>query len=149
MDGNPRMAFWDKFNPNNNYEVIDEEKYASLFKLRMNLQDIDIFEEDTLVFNLPENSSIAYNAEEKTKTINLKQSENYVVTEITPSAPFEGLLWYHPTSKILRLYKNGSFRKMLTEDEVNSLISDLNDTISSLNSTISSLDARVTALETP
>ena len=67
MDGNPRMAFWDKFNPNNNYEVIDEEKYSSLFKLRMNLQDIDIFEKDTLVFNLPENSSIAYNAKKRLK----------------------------------------------------------------------------------
>jgi hypothetical protein len=92
LDGNPRLSFWDKFNPNNNYEVIDEEKYPKSFDFSVGNKQVQINKDDKISIILPENFTTVLNEEEKDKIFRLYQENLYVISEKEPENVFEGLL---------------------------------------------------------
>ena len=71
LDGNPRYGYWEKFNPNGKYQVIEEERYPKLFTIQLNNKIIEIKDTDTLKINIPEDYKITYEENEKIKTINI------------------------------------------------------------------------------
>lgn len=58
LEGNIRWAYWDKFNPNGDYNVIDEEKYEFLYSLQIADISSDIYEKDNIEIELPEGFSV-------------------------------------------------------------------------------------------
>jgi hypothetical protein len=92
LDGNPRLSFWDKFNPNNNYEVIDEEKYPKSFDFSVGNKQVQINKDDKISIILPENFTTVLNEEEKDKIFRLYEKNLYVISEKKPENVFEGLL---------------------------------------------------------
>jgi len=117
LDGNPKLGYWILFNPNNNYEVIDEEKYKNIFRLNISGRNISVLEEDTVSINFPESFNLVYNENQKTKTFSLTQKENYVISIDRPINPFQGLIWYNPEINEIRLFTDGEFKKFILEDE--------------------------------
>lgn len=55
LEGNPERLFWEPFDPNGLYEVIDQEKYDKLATLHLGNKYADIYEDDVLTINLPAN----------------------------------------------------------------------------------------------
>lgn len=71
LDGNPRYGYWEKFNPNGKYQVIEEERYPKRFTIQLNNKIIEVNDTDTLKINIPEDYKITYEENEKIKTINI------------------------------------------------------------------------------
>lgn len=54
LDNNPMWPYWEKWNINNDFEVIDEEKYPYYFSLTLNGKSIDVDNSDKIEIRLPE-----------------------------------------------------------------------------------------------
>jgi len=122
IDGNLKTAYWSPFNPNNNYEVLDEEKYNTLFNLQIQDTLISLSEEDTLIFDMPNSMSVVYSEDNKFKTIKITQENNYIVSESRPANPTTGMMWFKISTEELWLYKNEKFSIILTEAEIDAKI---------------------------
>jgi len=118
FEANPKMGYWDKFNPLNNYEVIDDEKYEKLFKLKFGSSEITAEADDNITINLPDGFSSAVVINDKEKTLNLIRDENYVISETQPEEPRSGMLWYNSSENQLYLYRVNRFSKLLTEEDL-------------------------------
>jgi hypothetical protein len=129
MDGNPKTGYWEKFNPNNNYEVIDDERYPKLLDLNFSGSSVTVNTDDNLTIEFPSNYTSVYNEDGKNKTIRVLQRENYVVSEEEPSDPFNGLMWFKESTQDAFIYKNGTFKRIIFEEDLQSLYSQV-ETIS-------------------
>ena len=58
FNGNINNAYWGKFNPDGNYDIIEEEKYKKIFTIKINGIDLDIKNDDIIEFNIPEIYSV-------------------------------------------------------------------------------------------
>jgi hypothetical protein len=115
-------VYWFPFNSNGDYEVLDEEKYAKVINLKVGNSNIEVFEEDSVNLNLPSNFSTTYfDSADKQKEINIEYRENYIVSEFVPSNPFDGMLWYNPSSSVINLYTNNQFKRVVLEPDISSL----------------------------
>lgn len=54
LENNPSMGYWEKFNQNNDYSIIDSEKYDKLHTLTINGVTSEIYEDDDIEINLPD-----------------------------------------------------------------------------------------------
>lgn len=123
IDGNPKTTYWSAFNPNNNYEVLDEEKYNELFTLGVGDQSVQILEQDNVILELPSSFEVIKNINDLKKvTLKINMKELYIISESTPANPVLGTLWFKPSTEELKLYKNDSFKKMITEEEIDAKI---------------------------
>ena len=71
LDNSIQRGFWSKWNPNGDYEIIDEEKYPTQSYLMINDRKIGINLLDTIQLILPEGYSYVVNEKDKTKKITL------------------------------------------------------------------------------
>lgn len=67
LEDNPSMGYWSKFNPNGDYDVIDEEKYSKILNLTISDKSNDIYTDDEIDIELPQGYSIAFLENEKKK----------------------------------------------------------------------------------
>lgn len=109
LDDNPKLGYWRKFNPNNDYEVIDEERFKKLFNLSVNGKQIELKEEDILELQLNEVKDNVYTENGKNKRFKIDLRDNYKISEEEPVNPYDGLLWYQESTDNLSIYQNGSF----------------------------------------
>lgn len=125
FEGNPKMGYWDKFNPTNNYEVIDDEKYNRLARVTFGTSSTDLNREDSLTVRLPDGFQTVLVEDGKNKTINVTDNNRYIVSEIQPEEPSQGTLWYDSANDRLFLYTDAAFRRLVLEDELELLYKQL------------------------
>lgn len=53
IDGNPDLLYWEAFNPNGDYTVVDDEKYDKVNSVTIGGRTVDLYEDDNLIINLP------------------------------------------------------------------------------------------------
>jgi hypothetical protein len=147
IEGNPKLGFWDRFNPNNNYEVIDEERYPKLIGLTIGDKELIVNSEDTLNIVLPENTEIVYNEESKEKTVRILGDNKYVLSEQRPENPYPGMMWFDSKNQILYVYRGSEFEKVYTETELLVLIKLQQDSIDDLTDALEEVQSRLDDLE--
>jgi hypothetical protein len=118
FEGNPKTGYWDKFNPTNNYEIIDNEKYDSLFRLRFAGSEITAEKDDNILINFPETFSSTVLVDGKEKVINLIKEDNYIVSAEEPAEPRNGMLWYNSEANQLYVYRINKFSKVITDEDL-------------------------------
>lgn len=116
IDANPKRPIWYAFDPFNDLEVIEEEKYSKLFKIGVNGSPIQISEEDQVNFELEETAVVLRNG--KDVTVKLTDEKNYVRSRLMPKTPEPGLMWFNETNEKLYIYKNDRFHKVLDENDL-------------------------------
>jgi len=106
------------FNPNNDYEVIDEEKFPKIFDFKIGNKTIQINSEDSVTIEFPENFITVLNQEDKNKTFRLYKQESYIISSTQPEEPFEGLMWYNLENSTASIYKEDEFKKIIFEENL-------------------------------
>lgn len=78
LENDPKKCYWEQWNSNNDYTIIESERYKKLFSLIINGKPIDIKESDKVIINLPEGSEvlISKNNSENEKIIDIKSSSD-------------------------------------------------------------------------
>jgi hypothetical protein len=118
IDGNPKLGFWIPFNPNNDYTVIDQEKYKNLFRLNIQDKMINVTDSDIIQINFPDSFKSIYSENDKHKTISLNRREDYLITNLEPIEPHNGTIWFSPDSGELKIFIQGEFKKLALEEQV-------------------------------
>ena len=72
MEGNIDSLYWEPFNPNGDYEVIDNEKYDKLISLKVGEKQKDISEEDSIKITLPEDFDCVMLKDDAKKEVTFK-----------------------------------------------------------------------------
>lgn len=82
LEGSFRFGFWEKFNPNGDFNIIEEEKYKHLFKLKIGGKEFELEEEDLVEIELPSGFKVNQilvpditNPDIKIKKIKISQDE--------------------------------------------------------------------------
>lgn len=75
LEGNPKYGYWEKFNPNGKYEIIEEERYPKSFTIQLNNKTIDVNQDDIIQINIPEDYDITVIESNKTKQINILENK--------------------------------------------------------------------------
>lgn len=78
IEDDPTMGIWEKFNQNNDYEVIDAEKYKYLYTATIRENSFKINEADNLVLSLPDNFKIIKSENDKTKTFTITDTNETI-----------------------------------------------------------------------
>ena len=136
IDGNPKLGYWDKFNPDADYQVIDEDKYPGLLTLRFAGSSVPVNKDDQLTIDFPSDFSSVFTQEGKSKRVEVFKRENYVISAEQPSEPFNGMLWFNTSDESVYLYARGRFSKLITRDDVSDLYSEVERISSFLESTL-------------
>jgi hypothetical protein len=118
LEGNPKTGYWQLFNPNNNYEVIDEEKFPKLLNLSFANSSIQVDTDDSVEIIFPDNYTSVLNQNGKNKKIELFDEKNYVIQTVQPENPFDGLMWFNPDNQEAYIYKNAGFKKIIFEEDL-------------------------------
>ena len=71
IESNINLGYWTKFNPDESYEVIDEEKYKEDFYLGINDSKLTVNTMDEINIKLPYDAELIYTEKDKTKTIEI------------------------------------------------------------------------------
>lgn len=71
IESNIHLGYWTKFNPDELYEVIDEEKYKEVFYLNINDSNLTVSTMDEINIKLPYDAELVYTENDKTKTIEI------------------------------------------------------------------------------
>lgn len=69
LDGNIRLGYWTKFNPNGNYSVIEEERYPLLATIQVGSKTIQLHDQDNINIIIPEDFSVNLVEDGKNKTL--------------------------------------------------------------------------------
>ena len=77
LEGNPKTGYWTMFNPNNNYEIIEEEKYPKIMDIKFANSNISVNRDDNLEFVFPSNYYSVLNTTGKTKKVELFNKQIY------------------------------------------------------------------------
>jgi hypothetical protein len=109
IDGNPKSGYWQAFNPDNQYQVIADEQYDSLYTLNIDGNTVNINNSDILNILLPEDITANYTEDGKIKNIQFNMVPKYIISETQPNDGFEGQLWYNPTNNELKIYIDNQF----------------------------------------
>ena len=80
IENNIQNAVYEKFNPNNDYQVIESERYPKYFNLSVGDKNTEVKDSDTIIINVPEDYKVIYKEENKSKTFNLIENENVDLT---------------------------------------------------------------------
>jgi hypothetical protein len=112
IDNNPKAGHWDKFNPNQKYEVIDNEKYEDIFRLSIGSVSLDVKKEDVINIDIPDNLNTVLIENGKEKNITITANLNYVISDTQPENPFIGMLWFDTDEQKLYIYKDTSFKEI-------------------------------------
>lgn len=80
IENNIQNAVYEKFNPNNDYQVIESERYPKYFNLSVGDKKAEVKDSDTIIINVPEDYKVIYKEEDKSKTFNLIENENVDLT---------------------------------------------------------------------
>ncbi len=80
IENNIQNAVYEKFNPNNDYQVIESERYPKYFNLSVGDKTVEVKDSDTITINVPEDYKVIYIEEDKSKTFNLIENENVDLT---------------------------------------------------------------------
>lgn len=75
LEGNPKYGYWEKFNPNGKYKIIEEERYPKSFTIQLNNKTIDVNQDDIIQINIPEDYDITVIESNKTKQINILENK--------------------------------------------------------------------------
>lgn len=130
-DEDPKNMYWAGFKFDRTFEVIDEEKYKSLYSLQVNSSSINIFEEDNIQLSFSD-YDVTSVEDGKNKSINMLKKESYVVSMDEPESKFTGLLWFDARNALLKLYKDNKFNVVLLDkdlDDVYRILEESNDRI--------------------
>jgi len=73
---NPLDFTYRKFNPNNDYNVIEEEKYPKQYSLTIGTKSIDVNYLDNIIINIPDDYKIILKENDKTKTIDIIENND-------------------------------------------------------------------------
>jgi hypothetical protein len=122
IDGNLNTGYWFPFNTNNNYEVIDEEKYSKLFNLGLDAFKATVYEDDNISLEFSDNIEVILNEKGKDKTFKINFKDNYIISDTIPTNTKDGLLWFNPEDSKIRIYKDGKFSMLVTEEDIEGLI---------------------------
>lgn len=125
VDANPKTGYWDKFNPNNDYEVIDAERYPKLMDLRFAGSSLRVNTEDTVTIDFPSSFSSVVREDGKSKRVEVFTRENYVISSEQPEEPFPGMLWFSTSDEGVYAFIAGRFSKLLTRDDVSDLYTEV------------------------
>jgi hypothetical protein len=136
IDGNPKSGYWDRFNPNNDYQVIDEEKYPNLFTLRFSGSTVPLRKDDVLAIDFPEDFSSVLTQDGKSKRVQVFKRENYVISSERPEEPFPGMLWFNTSDEGVYAFSAGKFSRLLTSDDVADLYGEVDRISSFLEETL-------------
>ena len=136
VDGNPKTGFWDKFNPTNDYSVVDEERYPKLLDLRFAGGSVAVNSEDTLTIDFPSNFTGIVSQDGKSKRVDVQSRENYVISSSEPSEPFQGMLWFNTSDDGVYAFSAGRFKKLLTSEDVSGLYEEVDRISSFLEETL-------------
>lgn len=84
LEGQFRWGYWSKFNPNGDYDVIEEEKYNNLYTIQIGEKEIIVKEEDRIEIELPEGFDVILteDPENKIKHFRISQDSD-VISRIT------------------------------------------------------------------
>lgn len=158
LDGIATECFWDKWNINGDYQVIEEEKYPKQFSFRLNDKQIDVNLDDEIVINFPNIEKIILSEdpnnkkrkifdihvdnstdEDLTTLFNIVGLESFVKSYTTESGETTGTV-IQPTG-IFKLIE--SLTKTVTDlkTQTDETIIQLQNKITQLESTIASMSA--------
>lgn len=84
LEGQFRWGYWKKFNPNGDYEVIEEEKYAKLYTIRIGEKEVLVEEEDSVEIELPDGFDVILTEDRKNKVKHFRISQdNEIINRVT------------------------------------------------------------------
>lgn len=69
-------CYWEKYNRNGDYQVIDEERYPKIINLSINDKSIDVNDSDNIQIEVPEDFKIIVSEDKETKTKKFKLEYN-------------------------------------------------------------------------
>lgn len=136
IDGNPNLGYWDKFNPNSDYRVIDEERYPKLATLRLANTTIDVNRDDTISVDLPSEFYTTLSVSDKDKRISVIRDQTYVISPEEPSDPKAGTLWFNTSDEGVYAFSRGKFNRLLTRDDVADVYAEVDRISAFLESTL-------------
>ncbi len=136
IDGNPNRGYWDKFNPNNDYTVIDEERYPKLATLRVANTTIDVNKDDNVSIDLPREFYTTLSVSNKDKRISVLKNETYIISPDEPSDPAPGTLWFNTSDEGVYAFSRGKFNRLLTRDDVADVYAEVERISAFLESTL-------------
>lgn len=78
MEGNPESLYWEPFNPNGDYDVIDNEKYDDLYTLSIGDKITKVMDSDSVKINLPDDfgCTLIHDKDKKQITFNILYPDN-------------------------------------------------------------------------
>lgn len=76
LDNSIHQGIWEKFNVNNDYQIIEDEKYPEYFKIAVNNYYLTVNKDDKIVFEFPKEFSVVPISKGKTKTFKISFSNN-------------------------------------------------------------------------
>ena len=134
LDGTITSAFWSKWNPNGDYEVIDEEKYPREFFLTIGSRKLEINADDNIKIVLPDGFSYVINTDEKKKEKTIRLSMN---TEFLDRLSFLEKLVGHESFTHTYTDKNGTHSEEFNASGIYSRIETLEKEIDDLKGKLS------------
>lgn len=131
FEGDISQPLWKKFNPNGDFEVIDEEKYEKVASLQIGEKNLEIKKEDNIIIKLPEEMDVlASEDENKNKIYEIKSNKKYIISNEEPEAGEDGLLWYNKETSSIYIFKNGNFERMVPASELERIYDALSSILS-------------------
>lgn len=84
IDNNPELMYWEPFNPDGDYDVIDDEKYSRVNYLNINGQEVPIYQDDILTVNLPDGYRSVVLKNNKTITLNIipESEDSFTIADL-------------------------------------------------------------------
>jgi hypothetical protein len=125
VDANPKMGYWDKFNPDSDYKVAEGEKYPRLISMSVAKSSFQVNSEDSVIIDFPEDYSSVLTETDKTKRVELFKRENYLISDSRPQEPFPGMIWFNSTDQNIYAYSSNDFRKLITRADIEDLYSEV------------------------
>lgn len=136
------LGFWEKFNTNNDYDVIEEEKYPRKFFLTVNNKKVPVNLDDEIVLNI-NGSNISLVEKEKLKMLNIISDSNLEEQNVLFSNLFND-----QQRRLNEIEKNiqdqfTSITEIITENQTN--IEIINQTVATLKENITELNNTIKA----
>jgi len=80
LDDNPKYCYFNKWNPNGDYKIIESERYPYLYDLKVGNKNVKIYESDIININIPDDYKVIYREDKKNKTIDILENNDKDLT---------------------------------------------------------------------
>lgn len=130
LEGNPNNGFWETFNPNNDYTIIENERYSKLFNVKINNKQISLSEDDLLEIILDDDYTITYTESGKNKKVYLTSNIKTKLSELEHLVGTEKTTLENKTISGIKteiIPSSGLFKKIeLLENKISELETEIN-----------------------